>query len=184
MILPFFPPYNKPSSIHHPVSPFHRVLCQIWEDRQGQIHPHGPQLALTPVTGVSARGRRFHARCTICPVFTPLSICISDRRPEWHQHEAPVTKCYCFSWGRKEKGGEGEERGWWRVPRFYTWCLHDFTAERACTHAGSLYYSGLSLMTFALQTLTLAPPNITPHPRYAQHLPLSTGWCNPTVTLT
>lgn len=81
---------------YRPISPFHWILCQICWERRGQIHPHSPQLALTPVTRVSGRGRRFHAGCTICPVFTLLSICITDSRPEWHQHEATVTECYRF----------------------------------------------------------------------------------------
>lgn len=94
-ILIFFCPINLLSSHIH----FHWVFCQIWGIGQGQIHPHGPQLALTPVTRVCGRGRHFHAGCTICPVFTLLSICITDSRPEWHQHEATVTERYCFFGG-------------------------------------------------------------------------------------
>lgn len=90
----FFSPIN--CIFYHLISPFRWVLCQIWGDSQGQIHPHSPQLALTPVTRVFGRGRRFHAGCTICPVFTLLSICITDSRHEWHQHEATVTECYWF----------------------------------------------------------------------------------------
>lgn len=112
--LSFFPINH----IFYLILPFHWVLCQIWGDRQGQIHPHSPQLALTPVTGVSRRGRRFHAGCTICPVFTLLSICITDSRPEWHQHEATVTKSYCFFifWLARKSS-----------PRFCTWSAHAFT---------------------------------------------------------
>jgi len=53
------------------------VLCQKRVEKQGQIPPYSPHLALTAVTGVSERGRGIHVGCTIYPQFVLQSICIS-----------------------------------------------------------------------------------------------------------
>lgn len=81
--LPIFFP-NKPHVYRQLISSLCWVLCQIQGDRQGQIPLYSPHLALTPVTRVSGRGSEFHAGCTICPLFTLPSICITDSRSEWH----------------------------------------------------------------------------------------------------
>lgn len=127
------PPPKKNHIFYHLISPCQWVLCQIWGDRQGQIRPHSPQLALTPVTRVSERGRRFHAGYTICPVFTLLSICITDSRPEWHQHEATVIECYFFFFC--EGGAEN--------------CHLDsaqFTPDLQCVHGSSLCTQGVFVL--------------------------------------
>lgn len=55
--------------------------------------PTVPSWHSSPSTSVSGRWRCFQAGCAICPVFTPLSICIKDGWPEWHQHEATDGLC-------------------------------------------------------------------------------------------
>ncbi len=132
---------HKKTHFYHLISAFHWVLCQIWGDRQGQIHPHSPQLALNPVTRVSERGRCFHAGCTICPVFTLLSICITDSGPEWHQHEATVIECCCFF----ARGGG--LLTWNPSPRFCTlhaW-FYKVCTDQACAHIHTHYLHIMSI---------------------------------------
>lgn len=96
-----FPPVNHIFFNHLPISPFHfSLICKIWGDRQGQVPPCSPQLALTPVTGVSSQWEgdffMLDAQFVLCLLSCPFAsptVELSDTNMK-----ATVTECNFFSW--------------------------------------------------------------------------------------